>query len=117
MPPANKRVADKREQRNQHREDACRPPGRQHRRNQADDERHRQHERNPDPARFGLHEPVRQKIVGDRRVNLNARHHAARERRLEHVEQARRGHADEHDLVAKHRRIDIRLLVRQQLLF
>ena len=46
---------------------------------------------------------IRQEIVGDCRVNLNARHQPAGERRLEDVEQAGSGHADEDDLVREDR--------------
>jgi len=49
-------------------------------------------------------------------VNLDARHQAAREWRLEDVEEAGSGHADEDDLVLEHCRIDVGRLLGEQLL-
>ena len=50
-------------------------------------------------------------------MHLDARHLAARERRLEDVVQPGRRDADEDDLVLEHRGVDVRLLARQDLLF
>jgi hypothetical protein len=50
-------------------------------------------------------------------MNVDTWTPAVRKRRLERIEQASGCSADEHDLVAEYRRIDLRLLVRAQLFF
>ena len=50
-------------------------------------------------------------------MDLNAGHESACEWRFEDIEQASSGDPDEHNLVPEDRRIDVRFLFRQKLLF